>query len=333
MRNITVLGDGAWGTALALVLQRRGTRVTVWSPFLEQAERIAQTGENARFLPGVRLPATIRWSADPVEAVRGAHIVVLAIPSRFFRSALNTFRKLIPKTVCLINVSKGFDPETRQILSNTALEILGPHPVAALSGPSHAEEVALGLPCAVTLAAEPARLRRQLQSVFATSRFRVYTSPDLPGIQLGGALKNVVAVAAGVCDGLAYGDNAKAALISRGLAEMTRFGCRLGACPETFAGLSGMGDLIVTCMSRHSRNRAVGERIGRGERVADILRNMEQAAEGIWNCSVVCALAKGLRIEVPIARQVHAITHENVAPATAVETLLSRDLKPETPMA
>jgi len=328
-KHVSVIGDGGWGTALALVLLRNGHEVTVWGPFPDYVAKIKQLGENKLFLPDVRLPGESTWPAARRAAVANADVVVLAVPTKFFRAVAGSFSDLLPDACSLVSVAKGLDQETHQRMSQVAEEVLGHGPVAALSGPSHAEEVARRIPTAVTLACTDPERCRSLQDVFANPRFRVYVSTDIIGIELGGALKNVIAVAVGVSDGIGFGDNSRAALITRGLAEMTRFGCALDANASTFAGLSGMGDLIVTCTSRLSRNRAVGERLGRGEKIRDILESMKQVAEGVVNCRSARDLAQQHGIDMPITDQVYQIIHENKSPEQAVSALLSRDLKAE----
>ncbi len=328
-KRITVIGDGGWGTALALVLHGNGHDVTVWGPFEDMIEKIEATRENESYLPGIPLPEGISWTADHKEATRDCEIAVLAVPTRYFRRVLESFAGMFPDRCSFVSVAKGLDQASHERMSVVARTLLATERVAALSGPSHAEEVARGIPTAVVMASEDHDLSKEMQQVFAASLFRVYSSEDVIGVELGGALKNVIAIAVGMADGLGFGDNTRAALITRGLAEMTRLGVALGAHPATFAGLSGMGDLIVTCTSQHSRNRGVGERIGRGEPVADILGGFKQAVEGIWNCAAAAELAAALCVDVPVTREVYAIVHQNKSPQDAVHALLERDLKPE----
>lgn len=330
MKHVCVIGDGGWGTALAMVLQANGHQVTVWGPFEAYIARIIAERRNSTFLPGVDLPEGIRWTAGRAEAVAEADAIVLASPSRYFAEVCHSFAGLIPATADVVSVAKGVCEQSHRRMTEMATAMLGGRPVAALSGPSHAEEVARGIPTAVVVASPDDALSGRLQALFANPRFRVYTSDDPVGVELGGALKNVIAIAVGVSDGIGFGDNTRAALITRGLAEMTRLGSALGARPETFAGLSGMGDLIVTCTSRHSRNRSVGERLGRGETMQEILESMQQVAEGVWNCAAARALAQAHRIDVPITEQVCALVHEGRNPKDAVEALMERDVKPET---
>jgi len=329
MARVVVIGDGGWGTALALVAHHNGHETRVWGAFEDNIAAIRRDGENRTFLPGVPLPDGLLWTTDRAEACRAADLAILAVPTRYFRSVAASFRDAIPAETGLVTVAKGLDRERHIRMSEVAVEELGRTPVAALSGPSHAEEVARGVPTAVTVAGQDNAYSEAVQHLLGNKRFRVYTSGDIVGVELGGALKNVIAIGVGVSDGLGFGDNTRAALITRGLAEIARLGCALGAAPETFAGLAGMGDLIVTCTSRHSRNRAVGERLGRGESIESILSGMRQVAEGVWNCESAVALADRHGIEMPVSREVHAILRAGKAPAAAVESLLGRDFKPE----
>ncbi len=327
--NIAILGDGGWGTALALALNRNGHRLRVWGPFPDYIQTIRRTRENKKFLPGVPLPETLEWTADRAEAVAGAEGIVLAVPSRFFKQVAADFAPLIKPGAHVVSVAKGLDKQTHRRLTEIAEESLGFGPVAALSGPSHAEEVARGVPSAVVIACADHARAVALQQVFNSAEFRVYTSEDVIGVELGGALKNVIAVAAGISDGIGFGDNTKAALITRGLAEISRLGVARGAKPETFAGLSGIGDLIVTCASKLSRNRGVGERLGKGEKLDAIMAGMEQVAEGIWTCQAALDLAHELGVAVPITEQVVGIVHQGRNPREAVQALMGREPKRE----
>ncbi len=329
MSRITVIGDGGWGTSLAITLNGNGHQVTVWGPDAAYLDEIRATRDNRKFLPGVPLPETLHWTADEAEAMAQAEGVVLAVPSRYYAATLRRFEGQLPESFHAVSVSKGFDPDTHQRLSALAVEAWRHPGVAALSGPSHAEEAARGVPTAVTVASEQAEEALFWQEAFNNRSFRVYTSDDIIGVEVGGALKNVIALAAGICDGLGYGDNTKAALMTRGLAEMSRLGERLGANPLTFSGLSGIGDLMVTGMSRHSRNRGVGERIGRGESMESILGNMVQVAEGVWTAKAAVQLAGELGIDLPITSEVHAVLYEGKNPREAVQSLMARPPKPE----
>ncbi len=325
----TVIGDGGWGTALALVLDSNGHDVTVWGPFPEYIEEVKANSENINFLPEIKLPDSIAWTSDRKSAVENSELIVLASPTKYFKDVVNSFSGMIPQSCRVLSVAKGLAEDSHKRMSEVAQSALNLDTVAALSGPSHAEEVARKIPTAVTVASDNDELNKTIQKAFSNKCFRVYTSSDVIGVELGGALKNVIAVAVGVSDGIGFGDNTKAALITRGLSEMSRLGCTLGAKPETFSGLSGMGDLIVTCASKLSRNRAVGERIGKGESIDDILKSMKQVAEGVHNCASALSLAQSVNVEVPITEQVYAIIHEDKNPLEAVESLLSRELREE----
>ncbi len=325
--SITVLGDGGWGTALALVLHRNGHEVTVWGHDPNYLAELRERGENFRFLPGIPLPKDIVWTADRAEAARGRDGFVMAVPTKFLRSTLAGFRGVVPAEASLVSVSKGLVDDRR--LSAVTAELLGLGGVAALSGPSHAEEVARQSPTAVTVASSDPALASRFQEWFNAPRFRVYTSDDIVGVELGGALKNVIAIAAGISDGLGFGDNTKAALVTRGLAEIIRLGSAAGGRPETFSGLSGVGDLMVTCGSHLSRNRGFGERLGRGETMEQIEASMAMVAEGVFNARTAKHLAEHLGVEVPIMSEVYAILYEGRSPRTSMEALLSRDPKPE----
>ena len=326
--KVAVIGDGGWGTALAMVLERNGHDVVVWGPFPDYLDGIRASGENKTYLPGVSVPGGIQWTSDHEAAVGEADLVVLVVPSRFYKPVLESFKPFIPESTLVVSATKGFDEETHERMSEVAEKILK-RPVAVLSGPSHAEEVARGVPCAVAIAASDHDVAEEIQRFFVNDTFRVYTLDDVIGVELGGALKNVIAVAAGIGDGMGFGDNSKAALMTRGIAEITRLGVALGAKSETFSGLSGIGDLMVTCMSKHSRNRGVGERLGKGESLEEIMAGMKMVAEGVWNCQAAKELAEQHGIPVPITEQVNAVVHEGKDPRQAVMALMSRAPKPE----
>ncbi|MFO7936386.1 MAG: NAD(P)H-dependent glycerol-3-phosphate dehydrogenase [Kiritimatiellia bacterium] len=327
--KISIIGDGGWGTAIGILLNSYGHDITMWCPFEENRNEIAEHRENIRFLPGIKLPENIRWLTDPAEAVDGAEGVVLASPSKFLPGVCETFSGLIPRDQFVVSLTKGICGKTHKRMSERAKEILGVHNIAVLSGPSHAEEVARGIPTAVTAASVSDVIAKRTQELFTGPLFRVYTSNDPLGVELGGAVKNVIAIAVGAADGLGFGDNTRAALITRGLAEVTRFGVAMGACPETFAGLSGVGDLIVTCTSRHSRNHTVGERLGRGETIDDILGSMKMVAEGVWNSRVIHSLGVEKGVQMPITDQVYSLCYLRSSASEAVRLLMDRDVKPE----
>jgi len=328
-KKVTVIGDGGWGTALALVLHQNGHDVTIWGPFSENIEAAKKSNRNETYLPGVELPSDFHWTTDKEEAAVGKDAIVLAVPTQFYIDVITQFNGLISSTTDVVSVAKGLDRETHKTMTEIAEGLLGVDSVAALSGPSHAEEVVRKIPTAVVIASKKHSQAKTLQKLFSNSQFRTYTSDDVSGVQLGGALKNVIAIAVGISDGLGFGDNTRAALITRGLAEMTRLGSAMGCKPSTFSGLSGMGDLVVTCTSQHSRNRGVGERLGRGETLKEIMDSMKQVAEGVWNCSNARALGQSLNIELPITEEVYNILHKGMSPIEAVKDLMGRDVRPE----
>jgi glycerol-3-phosphate dehydrogenase (NAD(P)+) len=327
-KRITIIGDGGWGTALGLVLHRNGHRIRIWGVDGSYLASVREKQENTRFLPGVRLPADIEWTSDIGEAARECDAYIVAVPSKFYHATLERFAGHIAAEAPVITVSKGLLDDQR--LSTWCQKLLGLTGIAALSGPSHAEEVAHAAPTAVTIASENLSLAEYFQELFNQPHFRVYTSTDIVGVELGGALKNVIAIAAGISDGLGFGDNTKAALITRGLAELMRLGSAAGGQAETFSGLSGVGDLIVTCGSKLSRNRGFGERIGKGETMEEIEASMSMIAEGVFNARTARELARHLGVSAPITEEVYAILYEGKSPRESMEDLLSRDPKPET---
>lgn len=329
MSKICVIGDGGWGTAIAMLLVDNGNDVTIWGPFADYIDEMRQTRKNPRYLAGVTLPDELKLEADMAKAVTGAEVVVLAVPSHFYDKICIQLADKLPKDCDVVSVSKGFCEKTRKRLTRTASKLLGIEDVVALSGPSHAEEVSRGIPTAVVAASNDVERVLRIQKLFSNKRFRVYTSTDTIGVELGGAIKNVLALAVGMSDGLGFGDNSRAALITRGLAEMARLGCVLGGNQNTFAGLSGIGDLVVTCTSRHSRNRGVGERLGKGETLEEICNGMQQVAEGIWNCDIVCELAQAYGVDMPICNAVKSVLDGEATPLEAVGLLMSRDSKHE----
>jgi glycerol-3-phosphate dehydrogenase (NAD(P)+) len=321
--KVAVLGDGGWGTALALAARRAGRPASLWSAFPDYAAELAASRENARFLPGVHIPQDILVTADPAAALAGADIVITAIPTQFLRATVARASGSLPEACLLLSVSKGLERETLLRPSEILTHALPGRPVAVLSGPSHAEEVARGLPASVVAASPSAGAAARVQAALMSPTLRIYTSTDVVGVEIGAALKNVIALAAGCADGLALGDNAKAALITRGLAELARLGAALGARPETFSGLSGLGDLVVTCTSRHSRNRAFGERLGRGERAAEITASMRTVAEGVPTTEAAVGLAGRHGIELPIAEAILRVL-QGGDPSVEVQGLMTR---------
>lgn len=326
---VAVIGDGGWGTALSVLLAGKGRIARLWGAFPDYVAEVRRRRENVRFLPGIPLPEGIELTADLAAAVAGAELIVVAVPSQFMRGVLRRLLPCLPRGVPIVSVAKGIENRTLLRPTQIITEVLGRVPVAALSGPSHAEEVARGLPTTVTVASRNVALARRVQETFMTDRFRVYTTSDVTGVELGGAVKNVVAIAAGICDGLGLGDNAKAALLTRGLAEMMRLGAALGARRATFAGLAGIGDLITTCMSPYGRNRAVGIQIAQGKSLAQILAGMAMVAEGVQTTLSVRALARRHGIEMPVTDQVYSVLFRGKDPRAAVRDLMRRAAKDE----
>ena len=331
MKKITVLGDGGWGTALALTLLGNNPDVTLWGPFEDNIEAIRSTRRN-RFLPGVELPEALKVTSSIAEAADGAELIVLASPSQFMRGTLNMLKEYFhAERTVLVNVAKGIETDTLKCMHELDSEILGDGlKYVTLSGPSHAEEVSRGVPTAVVAASETAGLAKLVQTTLMTQNFRVYTSRDVISVELGGALKNVLAIAAGILDGMGLGDNPKAALMTRGIAEMARLGVALGGKRETFAGLSGIGDLIVTCMSRHSRNRHVGEELGRGKTLEQITREMGMVvAEGVKTTISAHMLARRKNCETPITDAIFDVLYNNLSAKDAAYALMTREARDE----
>lgn len=329
--RIAVLGDGAWGTALALNLISGGHRAAVWGAFPENIEAMRRDRENRRFLPGVPLPDELELIPDMAEAVSGRDMLVLAAPSQYLRGTLQLLKDHLSSGQVLVNIAKGIEVGSLLRMSQLCEEVLGPRKnYAALSGPSHAEEVSRGIPTLVTVASRDPRTAGLVQKVFMNPRFRVYRSSDLIGVELGGALKNVFAVAAGILDGIGMGDNAKAALMTRGIAELARLGVKLGGRRATFSGLSGIGDLIVTCMSRHSRNRYVGEELGKGRKLDEIIRSMNMVvAEGVRTCEAAKALAESAGVETPLINGVYDVLFRDRSPREIITELMTRKARRE----
>jgi len=322
-----VLGDGSWGTTLAIALCRNGIETTLWSAFAEQAEAMSKTRENKPFMPGVALPAEMKFSADPHSAAAGVDLVISVVPTQYLRSVAIQFEDALHGSLPVISATKGIEIETFSRPTEILKDVLGNRSYGVLTGPSHAEEVARGLPASVIVASKDKKLAVAAQRAFSSESFRVYSSSDPVGAELAGALKNVIALAAGISDGLELGDNAKAALLTRGMVEMARFGELRGGKRDTFFGLAGFGDLVTTCCSKHSRNRSVGEAIGRGETLEEILARMNMVAEGVWTTKALFGPEADLRgLEMPIAEQVHAILFEKKDPRAAVLDLMQRDL-------
>lgn len=324
-----VVGAGAWGTALATVLADNGHDVTMWAFEPDVATGIQERHENARFLAGVALPAAVRATTDKDAAVRGAGLVVLASPSHVFRDVVSECAPSIAQDAVAVVASKGITRDSLQLMTDVAAAALPGRAVVALSGPSFALEVARRQPTAIVAASASADAANVVQAAFSSSTFRVYTNDDVVGVELGGALKNVMALATGISDGLELGFNARAALITRGLAEITRLGVRLGARPGTFAGLAGLGDLVLTCTGALSRNRSVGLELGRGRTLADALASRETVAEGVTTTQSAKALAEREGVEMPIVAAVHRVLFERQPARWALVELMTRDLRGE----
>ncbi|MBQ4385930.1 MAG: NAD(P)-dependent glycerol-3-phosphate dehydrogenase [Kiritimatiellae bacterium] len=327
--KIAVIGDGGWGTANAMLLAGNGHDVTLWGAFPEYVEEMRRTRRNEKFLKGVVLPDSLKLTADRGEAINGAEIVVLAPPSKYFASVVESFKGLITDRHLVVSLTKGLCERTNKRMTELATEILGIKDVVALAGPTHAEEVSRGIPTAIVAACPDEAKAKRVQDVWSGPKFRVYTSSDPVGVEIGGAVKNVIAIAVGCSDGLGYGDNTRAALITRGLAEMKRFVLAYGGKPETLSGLAGIGDLIVTCTSVHSRNHSVGERLGKGEKIGDILGSMQMVAEGVWNSKVVHDLAVKMGVDMPICDLVYNACYNDFDARKAAEMMMNRQLKSE----
>ena len=332
MAKISVLGSGSWGLALALLLHNNGHEVLLWSARPENARKLREKRENPDRLPGVRLPDEIDVLTDLERALKDVDVTVLAVASPYIRSTAHKMASLVCRDQKIVNVAKGIEEKTLKTLSEVIEEEIPQGNVAVLSGPSHAEEVGRGLPTTCVISAHTQETAEYLQSIFMSPVFRVYTTPDILGVELGGALKNVIALAAGTADGLGYGDNTKAALITRGITEIGRLGKKMGAQMETFYGLSGIGDLIVTCASKHSRNRKAGYLIGQGYTMEEAMKEVQMVVEGVYSARAARELAEKYEVEMPIITEVNRVLFEGKSAAEAVMDLMLRDKKVETPM-
>jgi glycerol-3-phosphate dehydrogenase (NAD(P)+) len=327
--KVSVIGAGGWGSALAQLLSSRGVPVTIWAHEPAQADEINSSHTNKKFLPGVTLNPSVRATSSMEEAAK-ADLFVMVPPSKFLPEVAHQLgRAGVTAGAPLVCCTKGLEHQSGRLMTQVLAEIFPANPVAALSGPNHAEEVARGTPAAAVIAADDHELAARIRDFFSTGNFRAYSVDDVTGVELGGALKNIYAIAAGISDGLGLGDNAKAALVTRSLAEMVRLGTRLGGQRDTFHGLSGLGDLIVTCFSQHSRNRGVGERLGRGEKWADIEKSMVMVAEGVPTARTAQAEARKHGVDTPLLDTVYAVLFENLSPRDGLLRLLARDTKSE----
>ena len=330
--KIGILGAGGWGTALSIVLHHNNHNITLWEFDKELAEIFKKSRENEKFLPGVKLPSEIIITSDLEEAISKSEIIIFAVPSHTVREVAEKIKKFDIKNKIIVSAVKGIENKTLYRMTEVLKEILttlNNDDIAVISGPSHAEEVSREIPTAVTIASKNTNIAVYLQKIFMTPSFRVYASSDVIGVELGGSLKNVIAIAAGICDGAKVGDNSKAALLTRGIAEITRLGVALGAEPKTFSGLTGFGDLIVTCYSSYSRNRYVGEQIGKGGKLKDILENMVMVAEGVRTTESAYQLAEKYEVETPITNKVYNILFKDENPINAVNELMTREAKIE----
>ncbi len=328
MAKVSIIGAGSWGIALALLLSNNGHQVTVWSALEEEVEEL-KTKREHHSLPGVRLPDTMEFTGNMESAMADKELLVTAVPSVFVRQTAEKMRPFLCKGQIVVNVAKGIEEGTLKTLSDILEETLPGADVAVLSGPSHAEEVSRGLPTTCVVGARTRETAEYIQGLFMSEVFRVYTSPDILGIELGGALKNVIALAAGIADGLGYGDNTKAALITRGIAEIARLGVAMGGRIETFGGLSGIGDLIVTCASMHSRNRRAGILIGKGYTMEEAMKEVKMVVEGVYSAKAAMELAKKYDKPMPIVEQVNAVLFEGKPAGEAVKELMLRDRRKE----
>lgn len=328
MNRVSVIGAGGWGTALANLMATKGCSVTLWGYESDLVRNLRETRVNTPFLPGIRIHDSIAPTADMAEAVEGAELILVVPPSKGMRGVAKNLASVKAQGP-LVSFTKGIEQGSGLRMSEILREALPENRIAVLSGPSHAEEVAIGMPTAVVLGCEDAALAGQIQLALNSQTFRVYTSTDVAGIELGGALKNIFAIAAGVSDGLGFGDNSKAALVTRALVELVRLGTALGGRKATFRGLSGIGDLMVTCFSRHSRNRSVGERLGRGETPEQIASSMQMVAEGVPTALSAYECARSHGVETPVIDAVHGLLYNGKSPREVLVEILSREPKPE----
>ena len=331
MSKVSVIGAGSWGSALACVLHDNGHEVTLWSIVESEIEMLKSCHEHKDKLPGVILPENMIFTSDLVEAVQDKEMLVLAVPSPYTRSTASLLASVVSKGQIIVNVAKGIEEDSLMTLSEIITEIIPQANVAVMSGPSHAEEVGRRIPTTCVVGSKDKETAKYVQNAFMNKVFRVYISPDVLGIELGGALKNVVALAAGIADGLGYGDNTKAALITRGISEISRLGVIMGGKAETFAGLTGIGDLVVTCASMHSRNRKAGILIGQGKSMQEAMDEVKMVVEGVYSAKAALALAKKYNVQMPIIEVVNKILFNDMPANKAVEELMERTRKGEYP--
>lgn len=332
MANIGIIGAGSWGIALASLLHKNGHKITVWSILEEEIRMLCEEHEHKEKLPGVKLPEDMIFTTNLEQSVTDMDVIVLAVPSPFIRKTAHSMKPFVKDNQIIVNVAKGLEESTLMTLSQVIEEELPQASVAVLSGPSHAEEVGKGIPTTIVVGAQKKKIAEYLQNIFMNEVFRVYISPDVLGMELGAALKNVVALAAGIADGLGYGDNTKAALITRGITEIARLGTAMGGRFETFCGLTGIGDLIVTCASMHSRNRRAGILIGQGYSMEQAMAEVKMVVEGVYSAKAAIKLAQKYDVQLPIIEQVNKILFEGLPADEAVKVLMIRDKKIENPL-
>ena len=328
MKNIAVIGAGGWGLALGLLLNDEGHKVTFWCYDEREKNDILQHRENKRCLPGIKIPLEVAFTTDMGQALESADVAIIAVPSKAIRTTAKAMAPFIPEKAIVVNVSKGIEEESLMRLSQVIEDVL-PNNVVVLSGPRHAEEVARHIPTTVVVSSNHMESAVEIQDLFMNKYFRVYTNEDLIGIELGGALKNVIALAAGIVEGIGYGDNTMAALITRGMTEIARLGIAMGGKPSTFAGLTGIGDLIVTCTSGHSRNRRAGELLGQGYTIEEAMEKVNMVVEGVPTTKAGYALMKKYDVEMPILNAIYAALFEKASVAETIDALMMRDKKNE----
>lgn len=329
MRNVGIIGAGSWGTALAKTLANNGHKVTIWSIMEDEINMLKEHHEHLDKLPGVKLPATTDFTCDIKEAIVGKEMLVLAVPSIFTRSTAKSIAPYVEDGQIIVCVAKGIEENTLMTISEVVEEEIPNADVAVFCGPSHAEEVGIGLPTTIVAGAKTRQTAELIQDTFMNETLRVYTSPDILGMELGGSLKNVIALAAGMADGLGYGDNTKAALITRGIAEISRLAVAMGAKPETLNGLTGIGDLIVTCQSKHSRNRRAGVLMGQGMTMEEATKEVKMVVEGVYSAKAALALARKYNVALPIIEEVNKVLFENKSAKEAVTDLMLREKRSE----
>ncbi len=329
MSRINIIGSGSWGTAVAVMLANSGHDILLWSYMEQESIDLKKYRENKPFLPGVTIPDSVKFTSD-ISDCGSADIIITAVPSHAMRTTVRQLAPYVSKGQLILNISKGLEEGTYQTLSQVLEEELPECEIAVMSGPSHAEEVSRGIPSTNVVAAKSEAIANKIQDIIMNPKFRIYTNPDMLGVELGGSLKNVIALCAGILDGLKLGDNTKAALITRGIVEISRLGTAMGAIPETFHGLSGMGDLIVTCTSMHSRNRRAGILIGQGKSCEEATREVKMVVEGVKTCRVAKELADKLGVEMPIVNEAYKVLFEGMPVCNAIPNLMARDKKHET---